>query len=652
MAATTRNVDLEIAIKATADKAIAGFDKLNKNVEKNKQAIATIGKTASIAFAAVSAGIAFSIKEAINAEEVDRRLDTQLKKLGYTSKELSKNMKQVASAIQDASNYGDEELKGTMTDLLMLTKDYNVALLHTQTAADLAARTNKSLAQATLMLQMAYVGNTSRLKQQGIELKEGIKGMEALNEIQKMVAGGASDNIKPIDQLKNSISDLGESIGGPFVAAAYKYVEGINEGVKSLIAFNERTNGGIGIAAKYTLALTGTVAAIAFIIPKLKAAAEAAKLFQAAIIANPVIATAAAIALLSNALLGLGEKYVDNMNKEKEFKASDEGIIKKFQARIDMYQRQGDALVLVGNQYMKASEAVKVYEKAIEGIENKKKSKKAGEAPDINIPGIGEGGAQLETELKRSLDNMGIATENFTTEQIEKYNNLYTSLDEMDAAITEKKIARLEEANQQQIDMATETAQEVADREAAIGSQRLSAASDLFGNLSSLMNAQTKEQFQVGKAAAVAQALIDTYSGAQAAFSSLAGIPVVGPGLGIAAAAAAVIAGQMRIEQINSAQFNAGGAAQGVFDFRSPGNNENLVTTIGQGESIVPKKFTEAMRSGEASLGGGDTIVNVNINGNTYGITSKDIIDQLTKEVRAGIQSGTIPVGRLTGATS
>jgi hypothetical protein len=120
----------------------------------------------------------------------------------------------------------------------------------------------------------------------------------------------------------------------------------------------------------------------------------------------------------------------------------------------------------------------------------------------------------------------------------------------------------------------------------------------------------------------------------------------------MAAAAAAVIAGQMRVEQINATKFNPEGAAQGVFDFRSPGNGETLTTTLRDGESIVPRKFTEAMRTGDASLGGGDLYVTVNVNGNQYGITSREIIDQLTKDIRSGIQSGIIPVGRLSGATS
>lgn len=60
------------------------------------------------------------------------------------------------------------------------------------------------------------------------------------------------------------------------------------------------------------------------------------------------------------------------------------------------------------------------------------------------------------------------------------------------------------------------------------------------------------ESTVAGKAAAVASATIDTYKAANAAYSSLAGIPIVGPGLGAAAATAAIVAGIANVKNILS----------------------------------------------------------------------------------------------------
>ncbi len=68
--------------------------------------------------------------------------------------------------------------------------------------------------------------------------------------------------------------------------------------------------------------------------------------------------------------------------------------------------------------------------------------------------------------------------------------------------------------------------------------------------MSVLMQAENEKMFKIGKAFAVANTIFETYAGAQKAFTSLAGIPVVGPALGAMAAAAAITAGMMRVKQI------------------------------------------------------------------------------------------------------
>ena len=70
---------------------------------------------------------------------------------------------------------------------------------------------------------------------------------------------------------------------------------------------------------------------------------------------------------------------------------------------------------------------------------------------------------------------------------------------------------------------------------------------------------QAKTMFNVGKALAISEAVVSTYQGAQEAFTSLASIPYVGPALGIAAAAAAVTAGLLRVQSIASQKFGDNG---------------------------------------------------------------------------------------------
>jgi hypothetical protein len=97
---------------------------------------------------------------------------------------------------------------------------------------------------------------------------------------------------------------------------------------------------------------------------------------------------------------------------------------------------------------------------------------------------------------------------------------------------------------------------------------------------------EQKKAFEIQKAVGIAQATIDTYKSATAAYSSLAGIPVVGPALGIAAAAAAVTAGLLNVKQIASQEFKAsgGGAAGG-------GSAGVSAPTSGAGGSVISPNF-------------------------------------------------------------
>lgn len=83
-------------------------------------------------------------------------------------------------------------------------------------------------------------------------------------------------------------------------------------------------------------------------------------------------------------------------------------------------------------------------------------------------------------------------------------------------------------------------------------------AADVFGTMADLVGKQTA----IGKAFAITQAIINTYSSAVAAYNSAAQIPFVGYILGPVAAGAAIAAGLKNVQAIKSAS-TGGGAAGG-----------------------------------------------------------------------------------------
>jgi hypothetical protein len=80
----------------------------------------------------------------------------------------------------------------------------------------------------------------------------------------------------------------------------------------------------------------------------------------------------------------------------------------------------------------------------------------------------------------------------------------------------------------------------------------LTMASNFFGQIAELQHSQNSKAAAVGKAAAIAQAVINTYLSATEAYKAMVGVPYVGPALAVAAAAAAVAAGLANVAAIRS----------------------------------------------------------------------------------------------------
>ena len=147
-------------------------------------------------------------------------------------------------------------------------------------------------------------------------------------------------------------------------------------------------------------------------------------------------------------------------------------------------------------------------------------------------------------------------------------DNFQTQRDTLDKILI-KSVGKQEEATIKTGDITSNLKKRAAKDEIKIdkltSDQMLSVASDTLGNLAGLLG----ESSSAGKAAAIAQTTIETYKGAQSAFSSLAGIPVVGPVLGGIAAAAAIASGIATVKQITSVK-TPGGKGGGGSSISAP----------------------------------------------------------------------------------
>lgn len=99
---------------------------------------------------------------------------------------------------------------------------------------------------------------------------------------------------------------------------------------------------------------------------------------------------------------------------------------------------------------------------------------------------------------------------------------------------------------------------------------------------------KNREMLAVIKAAAVAQTVIQTYKAAQDAYAAMAGVYLVGPALGAAAAAAAVAGGMARVNAIRSQGFAEGG-------YTGPGGKYEVAGVVHKGEGVLSQRDMAAL---------------------------------------------------------
>jgi hypothetical protein len=147
---------------------------------------------------------------------------------------------------------------------------------------------------------------------------------------------------------------------------------------------------------------------------------------------------------------------------------------------------------------------------------------------------IGKTERELERlELQQDYDAKKLLIEREITDEAQK--------NEMLIALKKDFDGKINGLNEQAADNEITWAKMTQDQKLAYAQQGLAG---LAANLG--------KETAAGKAAAVAQALITTYQGAQQSYSSLSMIPIVGPALGFAAAAAATVAGLANVKAITS----------------------------------------------------------------------------------------------------
>ena len=397
---------LRVILEAKSDKLVKALDKSSNKLKQFGADASRIGKKLSVGLTLpIAAAGGAAIKLASDFEESLNKVDVSFKKSSASVKEFSKTtLTQFGiaqgTALDMAAMFGDMGTSmGLTTDQAAKMSTSMVGL-----AGDLASFKNIQIEEATTALAAVFTGETESLKRLGIVMTEanlkqfaltqGItKNIKEMTQAEKTTLryqyvinstgnaqgdfartqGGAANQMRIFTE---SLKEIGANLGQILLPAFTKMVTKVNGLLKAFMGLDEGTK-------KTILIITGIVAAVGpflMMLGKLPGllslAAGGFRVLTAAMIANPILAVATAIAAVTVALVQyrksqkeankvaleqmdaaqLGEK-IEALEKRKQalYKRGykdGQHRVQIVQDEIDVYKKQ----LVVVNEAIKANE--------------------------------------------------------------------------------------------------------------------------------------------------------------------------------------------------------------------------------------------------------------------------------------------------------
>lgn len=264
-----------------------------------------------------------------------------------------------------------------------------------------------------------------------------------------------------------------------------------------------------------------------------------------------------------------------SLNKSARQKELDE-LLKQYNEEKEILKGRNDDLLLLNQEYnQKVSEINEKYrQKELQKMKEDEEKLKNELSSNLSSSESEQSYREQETEIKydvetsnpidainleieklNELRNIRLEYHNERLEQIQElYDKETTSIETKQELEKEKQNLIRENALEEKkyaneiVKLKGKKSKEEKKIDEITSKTSLDIAKSTFSSLSKIAGEESK----AGKALAIAGATIDTYQAANSAYKAMAGIPVVGPALGAAAAAAAVLAGMANVKQIMS----------------------------------------------------------------------------------------------------
>ncbi len=556
-------------------------------------------------------------------EEAQNELNIALAQTGIYSAKTADEFDAFATTLQNTTGIQDEVIlknAALIQNLAQLDKDGLKRA--TKAAIDLSAALGKDLGTASEALGKAANGNITALTKMGIQIEKGQTKAQTFNNTLKALedrfGGTAAAKINTyggaVQFATNQFGDLQEEVGGvitqnvvvvdlwknvgKLIISATQHVKEHGQSYRELVANGiiVALQGLQGLAAgmdAIVKVFRGSVEVIAYPFKVLASSIEAARLaaegkFSQAwdVLKNGAKDAALEVGDAFNkdtVFLDIGEQIATLQGSaEQSFVAMANGATAAVEpvnqvktATDDLTEAQkkynAELLTWVTNLAKAGTDSKSVLEEQLEILKAQNEARLISDVEYVEQKNEAQV-LQLDEEQKR-LDEFNVKS----VEDQKLKNDAQTALDSKYRVQKIKSDTELKKA------------------EEALNKQKVEAVASTFGNLSSLMQTSNKELFEIGKAAAIAQATINTYL---AITTTMASVPFP---FNVPLAVAQGIAGFVQVSNIAKQQpgFEDGGIV--------PGNSftgDKVGANVNSGEMILNRsQQTELFRVANGNNG-------------------------------------------------
>lgn len=205
---------------------ISAVDKVSSVVSKIESKFKRLGSIINSSLAIVGVGgvtalsgaLVKGIKLASEEEQVMKRLATSIQKTGINYSLVKGDVESLLKSQQMLTQFADDESAGALATLAQLTGNLALSMKALKVTEDLASTGLFDLDSASKAVGKALTGNTMLLQRMGIQIKA---GDDVLAKLEQRFGGSAAQNVNTFSgamtQLKNTVSDAFESLGGPLL---------------------------------------------------------------------------------------------------------------------------------------------------------------------------------------------------------------------------------------------------------------------------------------------------------------------------------------------------------------------------------------------------------------------------------------------------